>query len=216
MSAGLLPPAVAADPTRSHTVFEWSVPLLYGQTAITVTGLLTWSPPPSPALVWPISVVLALAGAAAGLLARRPRPLGALMLVAGAAALYHAATTPEPPVTVGSHAWALASALLPALVAAVVAALGFRAALRGRGSMTGLLAVVLGWLLLVQGLPDVDVLWSAHVLSNGPDGLARLAVEVLVALGAGLVVGGIATVRRTPATAEWEGVDSAALPLHQA
>jgi hypothetical protein len=48
----------------------------------------------------------------------------------------------------------------------------------------------------VQGLPDVDVLWSAHVLSNGPAVLARIAVAVLVALGAGLVVGGVAAVRR--------------------
>jgi hypothetical protein len=62
--------------------------------------------------------------------------------------------------------------------------------------MAGLLAVVLGWLLLVQGLPDVDVLWSAHVLSAGPDLPARAAVAVLVALGAGLALGGIAAVRR--------------------
>ena len=62
--------------------------------------------------------------------------------------------------------------------------------------MTGLLAVVLGWLFLVQGLPDVDVLWSANVLSNGPQILARVAVAVLVTFGAGLVIAGIAAVRR--------------------
>jgi hypothetical protein len=78
----------------------------------------------------------------------------------------------------------------------LVAVIGFVAARRGRGAMTGLLAVVLGWLLLVQGLPDVDVLWTAHVLSGGPDLLARAAVAVLVALGAGCVVGGVAATRR--------------------
>jgi hypothetical protein len=196
MSQKLLPPQVAADPTRGHTVFEWTVPLLHGGTPVTVTGLLTWSPPPSPWVVWPAYVVLALAGIAAGLLARGPRPLGALMLLAGVAAGYHAAATPEPPVTIASHTSALISALMPAVVALVVAGIGFRAGLRGRGAMAGLLAVVLGWLLLVQGLPDVDVLWSAHVLSNGPGVLARAAVAVLVALGAGLVLGGIAAVRR--------------------
>jgi hypothetical protein len=77
-----------------------------------------------------------------------------------------------------------------------VAALGVRAAWRRRGAMTGLAAVVLGWLLLVQGLPDVDVLWTANVLSNGPQWLARAAVALLVALGAGFVAGGIAAVRR--------------------
>jgi hypothetical protein len=62
--------------------------------------------------------------------------------------------------------------------------------------MAGLFAVVLGWLLLVQGLPDVDVLWSANVLTNGPQEVGRVAVALLVALGAGFVVGGIAAVRR--------------------
>ena len=61
--------------------------------------------------------------------------------------------------------------------------------------MTGLLAVATGWLLLVQGLPDVDVLWSANVLSAGPEPVARMAVGLLAALGIGLVAGGIAAVR---------------------
>ena len=196
MSQGVLPPQVAADPSRSHLVFDWTIPMRSGGTDVTVTGELTWSPPPSPWLVWPGYAALLLLGAAAGLLARTPRPLGALLLVGGAAALWHAASTPEPAASLSSHTGAIVAALLPALMAVLVAAIGFRAALRGRGAMAGLLAVVLGWLLLVQGLPDVDVLWSAHVLSNGPQLLARVAVAVLVALGAGLVVGGIAAVRR--------------------
>ena len=212
MSQNLLPPKVAADPARGHTVFQWSVPLLHDGTTITVTGLLTWSPPPSPWLIWPLYLVLAVVGVGAGLLARGPRPLGALMLVAGAAAVYHAAATPPPPVTVSSPASALVSALMPAAIALLVAAVGFRAAFRRRGAMTGLLAVVLGWLLLVQGLPDVDVLWSAHVLSTGPSGLARLAVAVLVALGAGLVVGGVAAVRRFRETASRDHRVAVAVP----
>ena len=80
---------------------------------------------------------------------------------------------------------------------------------RNRGSMTGLLAVVLGWLLLVQGLPDVDVLWTAHVLSSGPQLPARIAGAVLVALGVGFVVGGIAGVRRFREAAHRGGADSA-------
>ncbi|MEX5717927.1 hypothetical protein ABQ292_06040, partial [Geodermatophilus sp. WL48A] len=99
-------------------------------------------------------------------------------------------------VTVSSHAAAVVSALLPAVTAALVAVLGAVAAHRGRGVMAGLCAVVLGWLLLVQGLPDVDVLWSANVVSNGPDVLARVAVAVLVAGGTGLVAAGLAAARR--------------------
>jgi hypothetical protein len=62
--------------------------------------------------------------------------------------------------------------------------------------MTGLLAITTGWLLLVQGLPDVDVLWTANVLSTGPGWIAQAAVAVLIALGGGLVAGGLAAVRR--------------------
>ncbi len=62
--------------------------------------------------------------------------------------------------------------------------------------MTGVLAVVAGWLLLVQGLPDVDVLWTANVLATGPAVLARAAVAVLLAGGLGLVVGGAWAARR--------------------
>jgi hypothetical protein len=196
MTSGLLPPVVAADPGRSHTVSEWTVPIRYGDTPAEVAGVLTWSPPPSPGLVWPVYAALVLLAAAAGLLARTARPLGALMLVGAAAALWHAGATPVPAVSVSSHTGAILAALLPALTAAVVAAIGFRAARRGRGAMAGLFAVVLGWLLLVQGLPDVDVLWTAHVLSTGPEWLARIAVALLVALGAGLVGGGAAAVRR--------------------
>jgi hypothetical protein len=196
MSDSQLPPAVAADPDRSHTVFEWTVPLIHGGTAVEVTGELTWSPPPSPWLVWPIYAAVALVAVAAGLLARTPRPLGVLLLVGAGAALWHAAATPEPPLSVSSHTGAVLAALLPALTAALVAALGFRGSRRRRGAMTGLLAAVLGWLLLVQGLPDVDVLWTANVLSNGPPTAARAAVALLLALGAGLLAGGIAGVRR--------------------
>ena len=51
MTEGRLPPDVAADPTRGHTVFEWTVPLRHGGTGVEVTGELTWDPPPSPWLV---------------------------------------------------------------------------------------------------------------------------------------------------------------------
>ena len=196
MTQGLLPPAVAADPTRSHTVFEWTVPLHYGDTDAKVEGVLTWTPPPSPWLVWPLYAAAALVAVAAGLLARTARPLGAVMLVGAAATLWHAGATPVPALSAGSHTGAIVAAMLPALTAALVAALGFGAARRGRGAMAGLFAVVQGWLLLVQGLPDVDVLWTANVLTSGPEAVGRIAVAVLLAAGAGLVLGGIAAVRR--------------------
>ena len=195
MSEGLLPPAVAADPTVDHTVLAWTVPMSYGGQDVAVAGELTWSPPPPPWLVWPIYALVALLVVLAGV--RGPRPLGGALALGAGASLWHALATPAPAVTQGGHLGAVLSALLPALLVTGVAVLGIRAARRGRGGLTGVLAVVAGWLLLVQGLPDVDVLWTAHVLTSGPVLLGRAAVAVLLAGGAGLVVGGALAARRS-------------------
>ena len=197
MSPSQLPPAVAADPTRTHTVSRWTIPLEHGGTELAVTGELTWSPPPSPWFIWPGVVALFVAAVAAGWLARTNRPLGWLLLVAAAGSIWHVATTPEPPVTVASHAGALVSAALPATILVGAALLGFRASRRpGRGALTGLTAIVVAWVLLEQGLPDVDALWTAVILPTGPAPLARATVGVLVGLGLGLLAGGVLAVRR--------------------
>src|SRR3712207_3524844 len=104
MSEDLLPPQVAADPTRGHLVSSWVVPMTHGGTPVQVRGELTWSPPPPAWVVWPLYTVLALVPIAAVLVGRGPRPLGLLLGVGGAAAVYHAATTPEPAASVSSHA----------------------------------------------------------------------------------------------------------------
>jgi hypothetical protein len=196
MSQGVLPPVVAADPTAAHTVIEWTVPMSHGGRPVVVAGELTWNPPPPGWLVWPVYVLLLAAAVAAGWLARTPRPLAVALGVGAVASLWHALATPEPPVTVSSHGAAVLGALLPALLLLVVAVVGVRSARRGRGALTGLMALIAGWLMLVQGLPDVDVLWSANVLATGPQLLARAAVAVLVAVGLGLVVGGAGALRR--------------------
>jgi hypothetical protein len=139
--------------------------------------------------------VLFLLPLAAGF-ARTARPLAAVLFVPAAAALWHAFATPGPPPGQGSPVGAALSAVLPAALLAVLAGLGLRAALRGRGVMAGAVAVVAGWLMLLEGVPDVAALWSAHVLSSGPQILARAAVAVLVAGGAGCVVGGAAAAWR--------------------
>ena len=196
MTEGQLPPVVVADPGSAHTISEWTVPMTYGGTDVAVAGELTWSPPPPGWLVWPVYVLLLAGAVLTGWLARGPRLLAVALGLGAAAALLHALTTPEPAASVSSHTGAIVSALLPALLVALTAVVGVRAAVRGRGSLTGLTAVVAGWLLLVEGLPDVDVLWTAHALTTGPEVLARAAVALMVAGGLGLVVGGVGAARR--------------------
>jgi hypothetical protein len=91
---------------------------------------------------------------------------------------------------------AMAASSLPTLVLAGVAAVGVRAALGGKDLLAAMLAGVAGFMLLVQGLPDVDVLWSANVITGGPVSLARLTVGLLIFGGLGLLVGAAAAVRR--------------------
>ena len=145
MTQGLLPPVVAADPSRSHTVFEWTVPLRYGDTAgggrrrahldarrrrrgWSGRSTRRWRCSPRRPGCWPAP----------------PGRSARCCSSAAAAALWHAGATPVPAVSVSSHTGAILAALLPALTAALVAGIGFRAARRGRGVMTGLFAVVLG------------------------------------------------------------------------
>ena len=66
MSERQLPPPVAADPTTDHLVFEWTIPLRHGDIDVAVAGELTWSPPPSPWVVWPACAVLALSASEPG------------------------------------------------------------------------------------------------------------------------------------------------------
>lgn len=75
-------------------------------------------------------------------------------------------------------------------------ALGVRAAFTGKSLLAGMLAGVVGFMLLVQGLPDVDVLWSANLITGGPVALARLTVALVIFGGLGLLVGAAAAVRR--------------------
>jgi hypothetical protein len=190
------PPQVAANPESEHTIINWQVPLTYGDTAVAVDGELTWSPPPNGALWWPLYLLIPVAGLLAGLLGKTARPLAGLIFASTAAAVWHLVATPQPGLTAMDRALAMGGASLPTLVLAGVAAVGVRAALSGKYLLAGMLAGVTGFMLLVQGLPDVDVLWSANVITGGPVGLARLTVALLIFGGLGLLVGAAAAVRR--------------------
>lgn len=59
-----------------------------------------------------------------------------------------------------------------------------------------MLAGLAGFMLLVQGLPDMDVPWAANVITGGPVVLARLTVALLIFGGLGLMLGAALAVRR--------------------
>ncbi len=57
-----------------------------------------------------------------------------------------------------------------------------------------------GWLLVVEALPDLDVLFRSNVSAIGPAWGARLAVFVLLGLGLGLAIGSVGLMRARPKT----------------
>lgn len=191
-----LPPKVAADQDSTHTIFEWQVPLAYGDTAVVVDGELTWSPPPSRALWWPVYLLLPVAGVVAGLRGRTARPLTGILAASAAAAVWHLLATPQPGLTAADRALSLGAASLPVVVLVAVTAVGVRAASSGKDLLAAMLSALVGFMLLVQGLPDVDILWGANVITGGPVVLARLSVALLIFGGLGLMAGAAAAVRR--------------------
>ncbi|GAB3317899.1 hypothetical protein GCM10027451_36190 [Geodermatophilus aquaeductus] len=192
------PPQVTAAPEAEHTIFTWEVPLALDGAPVLVTGELTWSPPPRGAVWWPLYALIVLAGALAGFRARTLRPLAALLTLSTTAAVWHLVATPQSGLTALDRGLALGQASLPTLLIAAVTVLAVRAAWRGNGLLAGILAALIGFTHLVQGLPDMDVLWSANVITGGPTVLARLSVALLILGGLGLMAGAAGAVRRFP------------------
>ncbi|WP_236826434.1 MULTISPECIES: hypothetical protein [unclassified Blastococcus] len=190
------PPQVVADPDSEHTIIEWQVPVAYDGRPVTVDGELTWSPPPAKGLWWPLYLLVGLAGALAGFLGKSPRPLALLLAIVTAAATWHLLATPQPGLTAADRVLAMGAASLPTLALIGITILGVRAAFRGNGLLAGMLAAIAGFMHFVQGLPDMDVLWSANVITGGPTPLARTSVALLIFGGLGLMLGSVGAVRR--------------------
>jgi hypothetical protein len=182
------PPAARADPSRSHKLRDWVVPLRTGARTIEVRGSLTWEPPPAAWLWW--LGALALAAGLTALGRRAAGRIGPVALAAGTITLGYAVT--RTTLGVGGQA--------PALVAAVLAVVAGVLTLRGRApfllALAGTLLVVFG------GLADVGVFGQAIVSFPGPSWPARAAV--LVAIGAGLAMAatGVLRLRAAPLSSD--------------
>lgn len=183
-----LPPAVAAAPDQPHRIRDWTVPLWYGEeTRLTATGTLDWIPGPSP---WPyvtLVVLLVLGLVALAFLKAPHRPLAGAVGVFLGAYLLH-----------GLGVMAASVGSLPQRLSVLFGAESY---------LVWLLAILIGWLLwrrhtwaawpaaglgLVVAIQvargDAAVWWSSSAPTALPSTVNRLAVALVVGLGAGLVI----------------------------
>ena len=198
MSASL-PPEVLADPGLTHRVIEWTIPLEIDATTYEVSGVLDWTPPPPGWLSYTILLGLAVVGIAAGWLWRSVRLAAGLLVLACAGSIWHVLSTPLAEGSTGSVVYGLLAVVVPMLVVLGLTFLAVRAARRqppagGSGSAPYLIAIA-SWLLIVQALPDLALLFRSNVSAIGPVWGARLAVLLLLGLGAGLAIGAIGLLR---------------------
>jgi len=183
------PPAVHADPGRAHRIEAWKVPLLVGGRPVTVTGDLTWVPPPRPWL--PLALAGALGGAVvAAALAGRWRPT----LAVAAAALVAAAAVDAAGVwdSTAEPGGAKVFGLLGPLVGGAFVVGGLAVVRRAPREALAAIGGGAAALALLSGLASLDWLSRSQLPTALSPGVAR--ATVVVALGAGLGAAAVAAV----------------------
>ncbi len=171
-----LPPAAAAEPSRTHRLRDWAVPLREQTRTFEIRGTLDYLPPPATWLWWAGALLLAVAVTAA---ARRSPTAGGAFALGGGTILI---------------AYGVARALdagvsLPLFVTALLAC----AAAVWRAPFFTLLAGAV--LAVFGGLGDLGVFRAAVVPAAGPAWFARVAVAVAIGVGAGLAAAGVLRLR---------------------
>jgi hypothetical protein len=191
LSAGL-PAAARADPTRTHRIRDWTVPLRQGTTPFAVTGTLDWVPAPTPGGWW--AATLLLAAAVTALTRLRGRVAGvavAAVAVSGGLTALGYATGRQLDAGTGigrlliDQPWTTLAGL-----GAVVAGLW---AVRRRSDFG--LGLAGAGLAVFAGLADLGVFSRAVVPVPGPGWWARLALVVVIGTGAGLAAGTVLRLR---------------------
>jgi hypothetical protein len=180
----LPPPDVLRDPSVSRIVIpEWRVPVVVDGRQGTLTGDLTWLPPPSP---WPwwIGIAIAMIGAAAlGWFWWRPsRWVGAALLTVGSAVTAAGAFTTNP----GDGIAHTLGAVVPIVWLALVWA---GAGLSRNAPEQGAIATVVGAVgsLALVAWPRIDV--YGHSIVNGRWSVPVIQLaEAIVIVGAALAI----------------------------
>ncbi len=171
-----LPPAAAAEPSRTHRLREWAVPLREQARTFEIRGTLDYLPPPRAWLWWTGALLLAVVTTAA---ARRSAAAGGAVAAAAGTILFGYAVTRALD----------AGVALPLFAAALITC----AAGRWRAPFfTALAGVVLA---AFGGLANLGVFAAAVLPVAGPAWFARFAVLVALGAGAGLAVAGALRLR---------------------
>lgn len=200
------PPEVAADPSQTHRIRDWVVPLRIGPSTVEARGTLDWLPPPEPGTWWAVCLV---AAAALATLAGRAPAAGRIALTVGAlaggaAGLVYAVGRELDAGTTGvggmlggllaGQTWLLLTSLA-AIAAAAYFVRGRASVVRGRTSADFALALAGACLLISAGLPNATVFSRAVAPVPWDGAWARAAVATVIAAGAGLAVAGVLRIR---------------------
>ena len=184
-----LPPGVAAAPDEPHRIRDWTVPLWYGEamTPMAAAGTLDWVPGPAPR-PWFTQAALLAVGVVALALLRAPHRLlaGAVGLFAAAYLLHGLGVMVAVAGSVPQQLSVLfgAESFLVWPIAAVTAVLLWR-----RRTWAGWLAAGLGLVVAFQVYRgDAAAWWSSSAPSALPSTVNRLAIALVIGLGAGLVL----------------------------
>jgi hypothetical protein len=206
------PPAVGADPTITHRIRDWSVPLRDGVNPIAVTGTLDWVPPPSPGLWWAVCLLGAAPLAALGLLRGGRLATDVLTCAAalggGAAIAYAVARELDAGLTgLGVLGGLLTSQVWPVLTGLGAIAAAIYAALR-RPSADFALALSGACLAVFAGIANVSVFDRAIAPVPWPSAAARTAIAAVIITGAGVAAAALLRMR-----ARTRALDSETAPL---
>lgn len=182
-----LPPAAQAEPSRSHRLRDWSVPLRDQTRTFEIRGTLDYLPPPIAWLWWVGALLLAAAVVAAG--HRWVRAVPAVALVAGI-------------ILTGYGVSRTIDAVVPLVL--FVAALVSAAAYFWRSPFYTALAGAV--LTLFGGFADVGVFGAAVVPAAGPAWTARVAVLVAIGAGVGTAATGVLRLRASSSQSSSAGV----------
>jgi hypothetical protein len=200
------PPAARLDPSRSHRVLDWQVPLRDGTATAQITGTMDWVPPPDPSGWWTAVLLLAAVIGALGLVSSGSGTRASAMraALAGCGVAVGLATAGYPLLVVANNteprvvsvALAVVKQPMPLLVGLAVMATGLLVLAR-RQTGDFWLATAGICATLVVGVGNAGLFSQPVAPIPGDAVWARLAEAITLGGGIGLTIAGVLRIRRS-------------------